>query len=79
MPLTGLTGRWLVSPDDEVTRSEARVVHPRFGARMERLAELRAAMTVNLYGPVMNGDREVVDMISRAVNDGVRAAWMAGN
>ena len=37
-------GRWVVSPADEQTRAEGRMVHPRFEARMARLAELAASM-----------------------------------
>ena len=36
--------RWHVSPDDQRTADEARIVHPRFAARLERLASLRGSM-----------------------------------
>lgn len=72
MPLTGLTGRWLVSPDDEVTRSEARVVHPRFGARMERLAELRAAMPAGVTADLNDETLLAIDAGLRRVREGTR-------
>ena len=51
------------------------------GAKGESIGTTRGmpGVTINNYisGPVIGGDRQVVDMITRATQDGVRAAWMA--
>jgi len=49
-----------VSPDDQRTADEARIVHPRFAARLDRLASLRGAMV----GGALLTD-EMVDQITR--------------
>lgn len=33
-----------MSPDDAQTKDEARIVHPVFSARLDRLAQMRGAM-----------------------------------
>ena len=33
-----------MSPDDAQTKDEARIVHPAFSARLDRLAQIRGAM-----------------------------------
>jgi hypothetical protein len=37
-----------VSPDDQQTKDEARIVHPVFEARLERLAAMRGVMAGGL-------------------------------
>ena len=41
-------GRWVVLPDDSQTAAEARIVNPKYGDRMARLAALRDEMPVGV-------------------------------
>ena len=55
-------GRWVVLPDDSQTAAEARIVNPKYGDRMARLAALRDAMpsgvSANLNDETINAIAE---------------------